>query len=194
MPGRSAGDLALQDHRARHVDPQVLVFGLSTLPDQGAVHDGGIPAHCTLGARSGAGSDGAAPGEDAQCSAHPPTDCGACLRHPEILDGRHALPDEATTERENRDESARAGLQPKACDADLRGCTADEGDQGVRRPFFATTPGYDKPFTPAEGRSPTPRLKKLGLITQPGSKAVIEVNPSAVGQLRPLEQSPQFST
>jgi hypothetical protein len=40
MTGRSAGNLALQDHRARHVDPQELVFGLFALPDQGAVHDG----------------------------------------------------------------------------------------------------------------------------------------------------------
>ena len=127
----------LQQRRERAAPASLLGIGLSTLPDQGPVHDGRLPAHQPLGARSGPGSDAGTPGEDAGSRTYPPADRRACLRHPEILDGRHALPDEATPERENRDEPARAGLQPEASDADPRGRTADEGHEGMNAPSFS---------------------------------------------------------
>ena len=121
-----------------HDAAQVLVLGVSAMPDQSAMHDGRLPAHCALGTRSGAGGDAGSPGEDAGSRAHPPANRRACLRHAQGLDGRHALPDEETAERQHRDESARPGLQPETRDADLRGRAADAGDEGP--PLFPPTP------------------------------------------------------
>src|SRR5271170_3209695 len=135
MSGRSACDLALQDNREGPDDPQILVFGLSAMPDQGAVYDWRLPAHRTLGARGGTGGDAVSSGKDARGVAHPPADRGACVRYAEVLDGIHALPDEAITQRAHRDEFARAGLQLETSNADLRGGTPDAGDQGVKALF-----------------------------------------------------------
>src|ERR1700694_3983103 len=95
MSGRSACNLALQDHRERPDDPQILVFGLSAMPDQGTVYDWRLPAYCTLGARGGTGGDAGSPEEDARGGTHPPANSRARVRHSQGLDGRHALPNEA---------------------------------------------------------------------------------------------------
>ena len=65
-------------------------------------------------------------------------DCnsGTRVRHLKILDGRHALPNEETTQGENGDEPARAGLQPEARDADPRDRTPDDGHEGIKCPSF----------------------------------------------------------
>src|SRR5580658_6283487 len=97
MPGRSASDLAHDHDRARPDTASVLVLSVSPLPDQGQVHDGGLSANYALGARGGTGGDAVSPGENARGGTHPPADRGACVRYAEILDGIHALPDEATT-------------------------------------------------------------------------------------------------
>src|ERR1022692_3567953 len=165
MPGRSARDLALQDDRARHDDPQVLVLGLSTLPDQGAVYDGREPAHHALGARGGTRSDAGTAREDAGRCAHPQANRGARLWHPQELDGCDALPDEATTQRTNRDEPARPGLQHETRDADLRSCASDEGDQGVKHPLFCRNNRNDRSFMPVQSRSITPTLKRISVFT-----------------------------
>src|ERR1700692_5018713 len=50
---------------------------------------------------------------------------------PQGLDGRHPLPDPDPRQGPNRDEPPRPGLQPQANDHDLRGGTADGGDQAL---------------------------------------------------------------
>src|SRR5216684_3914958 len=50
---------------------------------------------------------------------------------PQGLDGRHPLPDPDPRQGPNRDEPSRPGLQPEANDYDLRGGTADGGDQNL---------------------------------------------------------------
>src|SRR5690242_12615141 len=131
------------------------------MPDQGAVYDWQLPAHWSLGARGGTGGDAGTPGEDAGGGTHPPADRVACVRYAEILDGIHALPDEATIQRAHRDESARAGLQLETSDADLRGRTADAGDQGVTALFF---PRHENTTTFSSRIDPQP-TKLLGLHT-----------------------------
>lgn len=53
---------------------------------------------------------------------------GACVRHVEVLDGLDALPDENADACGHRDEPARAGLQPKAGDANSGDGANHEGD------------------------------------------------------------------
>src|SRR5580658_10784747 len=130
------------------------------------MHHGGVSAHCTLGARGGTGGDAGPVGEDAGGGTHPPANCGACVRYAEILDGIHALPDEAIAQRTNRDEFARAGLQLEASDADLRGRTADAGDQGVTALFL---PRHQNTTT-LSGRV-DPQATKSWVSTQPRSRA-----------------------
>src|SRR5204862_7659505 len=59
------------------------------------------------------------------------TDCRTPVWHPQGLDGRHPLPDPDPRQGPNRDEPSRPGLQPEANDDDLRGGTADGGDQDL---------------------------------------------------------------
>src|ERR1700745_2906025 len=148
------------------------------MPDQDAVYDWQLPAHCTLGARGGAGGDASSPGENARGGAHPPADCGACVRYAEILDGIHALPDEATTQRAHRDEFARAGLQLETSDADLRGRTADAGDQGVTAPFLPRHLSRVEPSA-ADDNAPLPHsigqepaFRNGRVLPQPGTENV----------------------
>jgi hypothetical protein len=71
------------------------------------------------------------------------------------LDGRHALPDEEITERENGDESARAGLQPQTRRADPRSRTSDERHVGMKcLSFFVRIESATKLH--AQPRSTTP--------------------------------------
>jgi transposase len=73
------------------------------------------------------------------------------LWHPQELDGRHALPDEATTQRANRDELARPGLQLETRDADPRSRTIDEGDQGLKHPSSSLDTGNQQVVHTATG-------------------------------------------
>src|SRR5882762_565885 len=59
------------------------------------------------------------------------TDRRTPVRNPQGLDGRHPLPDPDPGQGPNRDEPPRPGLQPQANDHDLRGGTADGGDQNL---------------------------------------------------------------
>src|ERR1700682_1178971 len=91
MSGRSARDLALHDDRAWHDAAQVLVVGVPEMPDQGAMHDGRLPARRALGARGGTGGDAGSPEPDAAGLTYPPADRRACLRHAPSLDRRDAV-------------------------------------------------------------------------------------------------------
>src|SRR5216684_5856858 len=53
------------------------------------------------------------------------------LMKSEAANGRHPFPDPDPRQGPNRDEPPRPGLQPQANDQDLRGGTADGGDQNL---------------------------------------------------------------
>jgi transposase len=128
--------LPLHDRGSGQDPAQVLVVRLSAVPDEATVHDGQVPAHRSLGARRHPGGRSTAAGGCPRGHEAAKTDCRACVRNAEVLDGIEPLPDQDLAEGANRDELAGSGLQPQAGDQDPRRRAADGGDEGVgRRPF-----------------------------------------------------------
>ena len=73
-----------------------------------------------LEARGRHGPDAGPAGPHAPRNGHPPADRRAPLRHAQILDGEHSLPDQDPRKGPNGDESPRPGLQPEENDPDPR--------------------------------------------------------------------------
>ena len=65
---------------------------------------------------------------------HPPANRRAPVRNPQIVDGKHPLPDQDPRKGPNGDEPPRPGLQHEENDPDPRRRTADGGDQGLTAP------------------------------------------------------------
>src|SRR5580700_3740744 len=135
------------------------------MPNENPMHPFRLSTDHALGARARARGDATAPGSHAGSIETTAANRRASLRDAESLDGSNTLLDQNAPEGQNRDELARLGLQPEACNEDPRNPTASRGDQGVD----------PDPFYCAWGRcsiaSPVPRQC---VLTQPRPKAEVQ--------------------
>src|SRR5687768_4974394 len=106
MSGRSTCHLAFYYGREGYDPAQVLVFRLPQVPDESAMHDRPIPAHCALGARAGFGGNAGSLGPNARDVPTAPTNRRASIRHTQIVDGLDAFPHQDTAARRYGNELA----------------------------------------------------------------------------------------
>jgi len=93
--------------RHRPVPPSDRLLHLSS---QAQVYAGQAKADQALETRTGPRRDASQARSDARCHGRAPANCGAPFRNLEIVDGKHALPDQDTEAGPHRDEPPRSGL------------------------------------------------------------------------------------
>jgi len=110
--------------------------------------------------------------------------CGTPVRHPQVLDGLHTLPDPHARARQHRDELARAGVQLEARDADHGRCAADGGDCRVGGAALRLQPQQGALAVSKSTAKPAPRLRYVSpLLVQTAESGTLRVKPH-VGVLR----------
>jgi transposase len=114
--------------RRRPIPPSDRLLHLSS---QAQVYAGQAKADQALEARRCPRRNASQARSDARCHGGAPANCGAPFRNLQIVDGKHALPDQDAEAGPHRDEPPRSGLQHEAGDRDHRCRTAAAGDPGL---------------------------------------------------------------
>ncbi len=114
--------------RERLTDASLLEQCVYAMHDKSPMHTERLPPHQPMGARRRAGASTTALGPNARRHDGEKKDSRARVWHPQALDGVHALPDQATAQRQHGDELECAGLQPQASAWNPRVRQNDDGD------------------------------------------------------------------